>query len=161
MRHELNLVQAGITQDPKAPTTAFRRALREGTDALIHDGPIDLVEVVARSCQVMLTVACTMATYGHEPQAPDFYEAAAACIENGQAVMDKGLMLQSQETINCGAVMLEITVRGMCAALGVPYDQVLAHCYEAQQAGQSPDVRALLAAAGLVRGADPAANDSA
>ena len=65
--------------------------------------------------------------------------------------MDRGLMLRNWETVRCGSVMLELTVRGICAALSVPYDIVLAEVLRAQQAGENPAIRRVLTEAGVLK----------
>ncbi len=157
MRFELDTLRASVPPDPDARTEPTRKQLREATDAVIHDALLvnDLPELVRLSAEAMCSVATALLRFELDPQVPDFVEAAQALIEDGRAVMDKGLMLRGWETTRCGAVMLEITVRGICAALSVPYDKVLAEVHRAQQAGENAgrsaaDVRAILIEAGLL-----------
>lgn len=163
MKFELTLVRPTITSDPKAPTAPSRLLLRQASDRVLHDALAlnDLPGLVETACDTMLVVAGVLAKYEQDPQVPDFVEGAQACIENARAVMDKGLLLQSWETVNCGAVMMEITLRGICATLGMPYEKVLARCHAARAAGESPEIRALLIAEGVIQGDAPAANDPA
>jgi hypothetical protein len=154
MRYELELVRASIT--PAAPGEAVnqtRKALREVTDGLIHNALLlnDLPELVRMSAETMVCVATALARYEQNPEVPDFVEATKTLIEGGRGVMDRGLMLGDWPTANCGAVMLEIAVRGICAALSIPYDKVLAEVHRAQQAGENANVRAILVEAGLLK----------
>lgn len=155
MKHEMNCMRPHVAHDQAAPVAPTRKALRAATDALIHDALLqaDLPALVTLSCDVMREVAAGLLRHGHEPGVGDLVEGAQAMIENGRAVMDKGLMLQSAETINCGAVMIELAVRGLCAALGAPYDAALAEVVRARAAGEAPDVLGLLVGAGLVAAA--------
>lgn len=150
MKFELDLVRASGVPDTSANAT--RKELREITDELIHSALLvnDLPELVRLSAETMCIVARALVRFENDPQVPDFVEASQALIEQGRAVMDRGLMLGSPETINCGAVMLELTVRGICAALSVPYDQVLIEVHRARCAGENPLVRPILVDAGLV-----------
>lgn len=153
MRHELDLVRPGVIVDQGQDIIPLRRELRETTDALIHEALLvnDLPELVRLSGETILCVARTLARLGRDPQVPDFVEAAQASIEQGRAVMDRGLVLASPETLLCGAVMIEITCRGICAALGVPYDSLLAELQRAHVTGEAPRVREVLQAAGVIK----------
>lgn len=157
MKFELELVKGSVNPDPRTPTTPSRRDLQLATDALIADEPLDLTGVVERSCSIMLVVAKTLTTYQQDPQVPDLVEASSASIRAARLVMDRGLLMNDWDQVRCGAVMLELSVRGLCAALSVPYDRVMAEVHRAQQAGQAPQVRAILIEAGLVQ--EEAAND--
>lgn len=152
MKHELDLLRASVAHDPAAPAAPSRKEVRQATDALINDALLrdDLPGLVTLSCASMCAVATVLLRHGHEPGVADLVEGTQALIESGRDVLDRGLMLQSADTINCGAVMLELAVRGLCAALGVPYDQALAEVVRARTAGEGPDVRAVLADAGLI-----------
>lgn len=158
MRYELDLVRASVIAAPGENVNPSRKALRETTDAVIHDALLvnDLPELIRLTAETMICVATTLACYEQSPEVPDFVEAAQAMIEAGRAVMDRGLMLQDWPTTNCGAVMLELTVRGICAALGAPYDRVLAEVHRAQLAGENANVRSILTEAGLLT---PESND--
>lgn len=159
MKFEMTLFGPGVTPNPSAPTVPARKALRETTDSLIHNALLvnDLPGLVAQSAEVIALVARTLLQFEQEPEVPDFVEAVRAHIENGRAVMDRGLTLNDWDTVRCGAVMLEITVRGICAALSVPYDLVLAEVHRAQQAGEVADIRRMLVEAGVIQ--PQAAND--
>ncbi len=152
MKAEMDLCRASVTPDPKASTTPDRKALREATDGLIHDALLidDLPGLVQASADTMLRVAAALLRFEQDPDVADLVEATRASIENGRAVMDKGLLLGSWETVRCGAVMLELTARGLCAALSVPYDLVLAEVHRATLAGENPAIRRVLTDAGLL-----------
>jgi hypothetical protein len=160
MKHEFALLRSSITSDPKAPTAPARKELRQVTDRLINDALLldDLPELVLLSADTMVTVASTLLRYEIEPDVRDLVEATQALIESSRAVMDRGLLMTSWETVRCGAVMVELTVRGLCAALTIPYDDVLAEVHRARQAGENPAVRRILTEAGLIR--DDSAGDS-
>jgi hypothetical protein len=141
MKTELAIVRRGrqpavLTIDPKKlPTTPSRKRIRESTDAVIHEAlkRDDMPALIRTMCTVMLEVAQTLDIHDEEPDVADLVEAAQALIEAGRAVMDRGLQLQSWETTKCGAVMLELTVRGMFAACSIPYDEALLAVYEGRQ----------------------------
>lgn len=158
---EMRLASTLTTQDQEASKIESRRELRVRTDALIADGQMDLVQAVERSCEVMLTVGCILVRHGLQPHENDLVEASIASIENARAVMDRGLTIDSEDTENCGAVMLELAVRGLLATTGVPYDRVMVEVHRARAAGEPPKVRELLEAEGLVQPVLPeAANDA-
>lgn len=159
MKFELDLVRASGVPDTGANAT--RKELREVTDELIHSALLvnDLPELVRLSAETMCIVARALVRFENDPQVPDFVEASQALIEQGRAVMDKGLLLRNSETINCGAVMLELTVRGICAALSVPYDEVLREVAQARAQDRNAEVRRILVMAGLIKeNEDEAAN---
>lgn len=137
-------------------STGPRKALREATDALIHDALLidDLTALVRMNCEAMLVVATTLVQYEAEPEVVDMVAAARTLIEGARGVMDRGLQLGDPETLKCGAVMIELTVRGMCAALSVPYDDAMLECYRAQQAGENPVLRPMLVEAGCLKALD-------
>lgn len=152
MRFELDLIRTGrpavIISEPMgappgwpprpglAERMEIRRKVREATDGLIHEAlrRDDMAALVRCLCQTMLTVAQALDRNQETPELPDFIEAALAHIEDGRAVMDRGLQLEMADTTRCGAVMLEITVRGICAALGIDYETAM----RAVHAGQEP-----------------------
>lgn len=157
MKYELGLVQVDrpLDDDPKArrrDTTAHRKELREVTDAIINEAlpSNDLTLLVYLSCEAILEVARCLDDMSEEPQLLDFVMAASEHLQNARATMDRGLLLQDWETVRRGAVMMELTVRGVCAALSVPYEEVLA---TARVSGYEP-VRGVLRRAGLVKGED-------
>lgn len=160
MRYELSLVRDSVTVDQSQPVAPLRKELREATDALIHEALLvnDLPELLRLSADTVLCTARILARLGRDPEVPDFVEGAQALIEQGRAVADRGLQLNSPETLLCGAVMLELACRGVFAALGAPYDQVLAEVDRAARVGEAPQVRPLLIASGLIK-EDEAAND--
>ena len=153
MRFEIDLVRPSVQPAPGDSTAPIRKELRQTTDELIHSALLvnDLPELVRLSAETMCIVARALVRFENDPQVPDFVEASQALIEQGRAVMDKGLLLRNSETINCGAVMLELTVRGICAALSVPYDQVLTEVHRARIAGENAAVRPILVKAGLIK----------
>jgi hypothetical protein len=125
MKQEMALVAA--TCDPTLAGNAARKTLREQTDVLIREALQlnSLPALAAHAGQVMLTVAQILVNAQAEPDVPDLIEATQALIEDGRAVMDRGLMIDSRETLLCGAVMLELACRGIFHALGLPYEAVL------------------------------------
>jgi hypothetical protein len=157
MRFELDLLRESVPPDPEQRTEPTRKHLRETTDALIHGALLvnDLPELVRMSAETMCSVATALLRFEINPDVPDFVEASQALIEDGRAVMDRGLTLRSWETTRIGAVMLEIAVRGICAALSVPYDKVLPEVHRAQLAGENANVRAILIEAGLLKAEEP------
>lgn len=160
MRFELALVRDAVAPDPGQRSDPSRKRLREVTDALIHDALLvdQLPELVRLSAETMCTVAETLLIFEIEPDVRDLVEATQALIEDSRAVMDKGLLLRSWETVRCGAVMLELVVRGLCATLSVPYDEVLAEVHRARLANENPRIREILIAAGLMK--PPAVEDA-
>jgi hypothetical protein len=158
VKFELDLLRSST--EPAGTVTATtpdRRALRQTTDALIHDALLvnDLPELVRLSAETMCVVAATLVRAQRDPQVPDFVQAAKTLIEGARGVMDRGLMVHDWPTVECGAVMIEITVRGICAALNVPYDKVLVEVHRARVAGENPAIRAILVEAGLLKDDEP------
>jgi hypothetical protein len=157
MKLEITLASTLPPTNQLADSKTSRKELRVRTDALIADGQIELVQAVERCCETMLSVGAILFQRQHVPVEADLIEAITASIENARAVMDNGLLLDSESTTKCGAVMLELAVRGFLAAVGVPYDNVMVEVHRARVAGEPPKVRELLEAAGLVQ--PKAAND--
>lgn len=153
MKEELEIVRAARpAEEPlpegverlKQPTVASRRAVRELSDFVIHDAlrRDDLPGLAVSLAKLMLGVAAVIDRYDVEPHVGDFVEAATALIEDARTVMDRGLTIQDWNTVKCGAVMLEITVRGIAAALNFPYSSLL------EVAQNGGDARAVLVASG-------------
>jgi hypothetical protein len=165
MRYEIALVRDAVPVDKNARTEPSRKALREVSDKLIHDALLvnELPALVIMSAETMCVVAEILVQFEEDPQVPDLVDGAQALIECGRAVMDRGLMLRSWETVRTGSVMLELAVRGLCATLSVPYDAVLAEVHRANQAGQNPLVRPILVAAGILKAPteEPSPNEGA
>ena len=103
---------------------------------MIHEGlkPDNMATLIATICRAMLDVAHAVDDHDAEPDVEDFVEAAIAHIENGRSVIDKGLTIDDMPTIKCGAVMLEITVRGICAALSISYEDAMRAVHEGREA---------------------------
>lgn len=152
MRFELALLRPDVAGDPTQRTEPARKAIRVVTDRMLHDAlrVDDLPGLVTLAAETMCVVAETLLAFGIEPDVADLVEAAQALVEDSRAVMDRGLLLRSFETVRCGAVMMELTVRGLCATLSVPYDAVLVEVRRAGLAGEAPAVRPILIAAGLL-----------
>lgn len=157
MKFELDLVRQDrpLDDDPKARrrnTTAHRKELREVTDAIINEAlpSNDLTLLVYLSCETILEVARCLDDMSEEPELLDFVMAASEHLQNARATMDRGLTLQDWETVRRGAVMVELTVRGVCAALSVPYEEALS----AAKAYGCEAVRNTLYFAGLIKGED-------
>lgn len=157
MKYELELVRKNrpLDDDPKArrrDTTAHRKELREVTDAIINEAlpSNDLTLLVYLSCEAILEVARCLDDVSEEPELLDFVMAASEHLQNARATMDRGLLLQDWETVRRGAVMVELTVRGVCAALSVPYEEALS---TARVSDYEP-VRGVLRRAGLIKGED-------
>ncbi len=137
---------------PSTDTQATRREIRQITDQVIHDALLvnDLPELVRLSAETMGTVARGLLRFDRDPQVPDFVEAAKALLEVSRAIIDKSLLLRQWEEFAYSAVMIEIVVRGICASLGIPYDDVLRETAQARKDGRNADVRSILIAAGLL-----------
>lgn len=123
MKFELDLVKAA-GPDPELAGTNGRKVLREVTDRMIVDSlqANSMSQLIEHTGRAMVVVATILTNAGQEPEVFDFVEAAQALIEDGRAVMDRGIMIDSGETLLCGAVMLELACRGICAALSIPYE---------------------------------------
>lgn len=153
MKQELEIIRAGVVKI-KPSTNDSRRSLRVLSDALLQWAHGNAsIEGLATGCgALMLDVARIVDAHDVEPDIPNFLEAIQAVVETGRAVMDKGLMIDSPETTKCGAVMMEISVRGIAAALNLPYGELL------QTVKDGGDVQALLVKSGHI--SVPSDNDS-
>ncbi len=135
MKMELELVRRSSQPLPidlgidrlRIPTQQSRREVREASDFVIHDAlrKDDVPAMAIGVCGLMLAVAGVIDRYDIEPDVPDLVQAVEALIEDGRSVVDRGLALGSWDTVKCGAVMLEITARGICATLSFPYDELM------------------------------------
>ncbi len=133
MKFELELVRAGrpidatVARPVKEVAVGVRKALRETTDALLVDGIHHgkLAGVAKQCCRTMLVVAGVLDACMVEPEIADFAEAAINLVEGARGVMDRGLTLHDWPTINAGAVMMEVTMRGICACMGVDYEAAM------------------------------------
>jgi hypothetical protein len=155
MRFELDAFRDQVEQvPPSTDTQATRREIRETTDALIHDALLvnDLPELVRLSAESIGAVARALLRYNREPQVPDFVEAAKALLETSRSVIDKTLLLRQWDEFAYASVMVEIVVRGVCASLSIPYDEVLREVAAARKEERNADVRGILVRAGLIKG---------
>lgn len=152
MRFERSLIDGEIECAREAggrwpPTTSVRHGLRSITDEVIHKALRNdsMAELAEGMCLIMLTSAKTTVAYNLDPDVADFVEACTALIEDARSVADRGLTTHDERTAKCGLVMLELTVRGIAAALGMPYEDLV----RAVHAGD--DVRPILREAGLLK----------
>lgn len=152
MKQELDIIRAGAEPLPagvfklKPSTTESRRNLRLLSDEVLDwaHGNANIAGLATACSALMLAVARIVDAHDIEPDVPNFLEAVQALIEKSRAVMDKGLMIDSPETSKCGAVMMELSVRGIAAALNLPYGELL------QTVKDGGDVGALLVKSGHI-----------
>lgn len=138
MKQELDLIRS--TEQPadsldgsqfaRAETTVInphRAVIRQATDMFIREGLQvgDLAKVATAAAASMLNVATVLSFVDLEPTIDDFVDGAAALLETARSVIDRGLMIRDAATVMQGACMIEQTIRGVCACLGVDYDRVL------------------------------------
>lgn len=128
MKFEQDLVREPIEPLPEGvkrrPSGDARRDVRLLTDALIHEAlrANTLPPLVDGACVVMLALARALNRHELAPEVPHFIEAAIALIEDARTVYDRGMQIDDADRAMVGAVMLEITVRGVCAALSIDYE---------------------------------------
>lgn len=152
MKFELNLVRGGERPDvPRikpVSATPMRKQLNETVATAVREAlqNASLLPVAEGLSRVMLVVAAIVDMFDAEPDIADFVVAAMRSIDNAQSILDRGLMIHNWEEVRQGSVMMEIAVRGVCAALGIPYNSVL----EAVWTGGS--VHEILKQHGLVKG---------
>ena len=131
MKFELDLVRdkvATLFETGEPPTMADqRKALRRMTDDCIEQGlMINSLEALPKHIsQVMLTVAASLQVQELEPDVEHFVYAAVALIEDSRKAMDLGMLPDNAPQTTVGAVMMEITMRGICHALGLDYEAAL------------------------------------
>lgn len=156
MKQELELVRSARAPrdeslSPRAqPTAGARKTIREVTDAVIEHSH-DLVALTKTLAATMLVTAEVLDDFELEPDVYDFVEAAKLLVAASRTVLDRGLLLTAWPQAKHGAVMLELTVRGICAALGVPYDEVLREVHAAGVEGYEVDIAPILLRAGLLK----------
>lgn len=134
MKQELAIIRASREALPpgvdaiKPSVSASRREVREATDFVMREAleSNDLATLAAAAARLMLTTATVVDRHGIEPDVTDLIEAMRALVEDSRAVLDRGLMIDAHATARCGAVMVELAVRGLCAALNFPYGDLLA-----------------------------------
>lgn len=124
MKFEQDLVGREPVPLGRVPTTEARRDVRVITDALIFDAlrANKIPPLVGACCDTMLTLARALNRHGIDPEVPDFIEAAVALIEDARTVFDAGMRVDDMGRAKIGAVMLEVAVRGICAALSIDYE---------------------------------------
>lgn len=172
MRLELDLVRANReapldddAADRRKNTGPLRKELREVTDVLLDAvrAGSGLVPVVSMACASVLCVADTLDRVQEEPGVEDLMTATAAMLASCRNAMDRGLMLQDWGTVRMSSVTVELLVRGLMSALGVPYDQALKSAYAQGEEG----IETLLLVLGMIQPkeksddterSDPAAN---
>lgn len=130
MKWEQDLVrELGAPLEPASPADVLsgRRVVRLASDVLLLDGlrTNTLPPLVEGCCGTMLALARVLNRHQLEPDVPHFIEAAGALIEDARTIFDAGFRVDDKDKAMVGAVMLEITVRGICAALSVPYEDAM------------------------------------
>lgn len=126
MKFELELIRSGPRVEFASRQDA-RKELRLATDALIHDAlkKNDIKHFYIEAGRAMLTVARICDQYRFEPELVDAVEGGVALIEQGRAVLDRGLTINSHETSVIGIVMMGFAIRGICESFHVPYEALL------------------------------------
>jgi len=140
MKQELDLIRAGRSEpidrgSGPLPTAPTRKAIRESTDEIMF-GALQkgsMPELVRSVCETMLVVARAVDEHDFEPGADDFVAASMSLIEAGRNALDLALMVDDKEGCRAGAVMIELTVRGICAALSIDYDKALRAVLEGRE----------------------------
>lgn len=159
MKLELDLARdsGAVPMEPHFPTTAMRRAIREITDAAIHEGLLlnDLPGLSSTLTTAMLAVAEGLVHHNQNPTVENFVEAVQALLEEARTVIDRGLLLSDWPQVLRGAVMLEVVARGATTCVGIPYEDVLREIHRANCAGESADVVGVLKRAGLIFNLQP------
>lgn len=151
MKFELDLTRSapaealpdGVT--PLGPTkqaigVETRRDVRMATDDLIHEAlrANQLPPLVDGVCKVMHDLAVALHKLKLEPDVPHFIEAAVALVEDARTVFDAGVRVDDPEKTMIGAVMLEITARGVFAALSIDYEAQMKKRYASPAEPDAP-----------------------
>jgi hypothetical protein len=138
MRQEIDLIRASreVPMDAdletrRKVTVPLRKELREVTDALLDAirAGSGLVPVVSMAVASVLVVADMLDKVDEEPNVEDLMHAVGAVLVSGRNALDRGLTIGDWPTVRMSAVSVELLVRGLMSALGVPYDQALAAAY--------------------------------
>lgn len=145
MKFELELTRPPAVTDlpegvtPLGPTkqaisVEVRRDVRLATDELIHEAlrANQLPPLVDGVCKVMHDLAVSLHKLKLEPDVPHFIEAACALIEDARTVYDAGVRVDDVEKTAIGAVMVEITARGVFAALNIDYETEMKKRYKSE-----------------------------
>lgn len=144
MRQELDMVRAGRevpldddVESRRKATAPLRKELREVTDTLLDAvrAGSGLVPVVSMAMASVLCVADVLDRVDEEPGIEDLMYATGAVLASGRNALDRGLTLQDWDTARMSAVSVELLVRGLMSALGVPYDAALAAAYTEGEQG--------------------------
>ena len=106
---------------------------------------------MALGLETMCTVAATLVQQEIEPDVHDLVDAVQDLIRPARDVIDRGLNIDRPEYVRCGSVMIELVIRGLCAAIGAPYDAALAEVARAQRDGDEADIHGVLVRAGLIQ----------
>lgn len=138
MKFELDLIRAGRAlpidrgEAGRGAVIPTRKAIREATDAVIFDAlqAGSMPRLVRSVCNAMLVVARAVDDHDLEPEVDDFIAAAMSLLEAGRGALDLALVVNDWDGARAGAVMIELTVRGMCAALSIDYDAALRAVHE-------------------------------
>lgn len=130
MKFEQDLVRkpgAPLHLPTREDCTVARREIRMVTDVLLVDGLRlnTLPPLVEGCCATMIVLAKALNRQELEPEVPHFIEAAVALIEDARTIFDAGMRVDDLDKALVGAVMIELTVRGICAALSVPYEDAM------------------------------------
>lgn len=156
MKFEQDLVGREPIPLGRVPSTEARRDVRVITDAFIFDAlrANQMQPLLDGACDTMLTLARALNRHSIEAEVPDFMEAAVALIEDARTVFDAGMRVDDHDRAKIGAVMLELAVRGILAALDKPYYELM----KARHAQENDDGSKTVGGAGGAPG-DPGVDD--
>jgi len=116
---------------------------------MIHSG-LYVNNFEALTTQMMLALAATCQTLialDAEPEVEDFVHAAAALSNIIRHEMDEALKFEDMENVRISSVMVEIMVKGISTALGLPYPKLL----DALAAGAT-EFKDILISSGHIKG---------
>ncbi len=156
MKQELELLRA---EHPRVDTdiaTPFdrlretmnphRAAIRIASETVVREGLEvgDMAKIATAACATMLTVAETLYSINLEPDVNDLVDGARLLMEAARHQADKGLMMRDAAMVQCGSVMIELVVKGICYSLGIDYEALLPIVH----AGDDDAIRAFLRSKG-------------
>ena len=116
----------------------------------LDSGP-SLASVAGELAVSMLSVAGVVADLGADPDERDLTVAAMTAIVEDFNALDRAILLNDWASVAVAAVRVELTLRGLATALGLPYGalvQSAAACV-GDRAKLDAEVQALLGTSGL------------
>lgn len=135
MRHELDLLAGSVPTLERdangrllqSSINAARKRSNVAANTLIDESLLqnDLSALTKGSASVMVAIASNLIALDEEPELNDFVYGACELVTICRKSIDDALTVSDMEELRTTSVMMEIVMRGICACVGINYDESL------------------------------------